>query len=202
MANDRFVYFHRDKPTKDNVQHVLEDFVSDAGTVRWSEEQGRFYVDLPGKHRWALRRIFPESVRARAEQEQENEGRWLEVFLHVEGGAIVSIDVTTRFQDQFVNAIAEGIAAAFIHAFPSASTGESEETLKVVLESFVDERDRKIAVVNVVREITGIGLHEAKELVETAPVLVKDGVTKAVAEAMKKKLEDAGATASLRGSES
>lgn len=67
----------------------------------------------------------------------------------------------------------------------------------VVLESFVDG-DRKIDVINVVREITGLGLHETKELVEAAPTRVKDGVTKAVAEAMKKKLEDAGAKASLR----
>lgn len=121
MAADRFVYFHRDKPTRDNVEHVLEDFVSDAGCVRWSAE--RFYVDLPGKHRWALRRIFPESVRARAEQEQENDGRQLEVYLHTDDdGAIVSIDVMTRLQDQFVNAIADGIVTSFVHAFAGASS--------------------------------------------------------------------------------
>jgi len=119
MATDRFVHFTNTKPTKDNVQHMLEDFVSDAGTVRWDESQGRFYVDLPGKHRWALARLFPCSVRARAEEEKKNDSRQFEVFLHTDymRTTIGSIDVMTRSQDQFVNAIAQGVVLMFTQAF-------------------------------------------------------------------------------------
>ena len=56
----------------------------------------------------------------------------------------------------------------------------------------------KIAVIKVVREITGLGLGEAKALVDGAPKNVKDGVSKADAEEMKKKLEEAGATVELK----
>jgi large subunit ribosomal protein L7/L12 len=56
----------------------------------------------------------------------------------------------------------------------------------------------KVAAIKAVREITGLGLKEAKDLVEAAPKAVKEGVAKADAEAMKKKLEDAGAKAELK----
>jgi large subunit ribosomal protein L7/L12 len=56
----------------------------------------------------------------------------------------------------------------------------------------------KISVIKVVREITGLGLKEAKDLVEGAPKTVKEGVSKAEAEEMKKKLEDAGAKVELK----
>ena len=56
----------------------------------------------------------------------------------------------------------------------------------------------KISVIKVVREITALGLKEAKDLVEAAPKIVKDGLKPAEAEAMKKKLEEAGATVTLK----
>lgn len=56
----------------------------------------------------------------------------------------------------------------------------------------------KVGVIKVVREITGLGLKEAKDLVEGAPSTVKEGVSKADAEAIKKKLEDAGAKAAIK----
>jgi large subunit ribosomal protein L7/L12 len=58
--------------------------------------------------------------------------------------------------------------------------------------------DKKIQVIKVVRELTGLGLKEAKDLVDGAPKTVKDGVAKAEAEAMKKKLEEAGGTVELK----
>jgi len=58
--------------------------------------------------------------------------------------------------------------------------------------------DKKIAVIKVVREITGLGLKEAKDLVDGAPKQLKDGVAKAEAEEMKKKLEEAGAAVELK----
>jgi large subunit ribosomal protein L7/L12 len=58
--------------------------------------------------------------------------------------------------------------------------------------------DKKIQVIKVVRELTGLGLKEAKDLVDGAPKPVKEGVNKAEAEAVKKKLEEAGATVELK----
>ena len=58
--------------------------------------------------------------------------------------------------------------------------------------------DKKIQVIKVVRELTGLGLKEAKDLVDGAPKPVKEGIAKADAEAAKKKLEDAGAKADLK----
>lgn len=58
--------------------------------------------------------------------------------------------------------------------------------------------DKKIAAIKVVREITGLGLKEAKDLVEAAPKLVKEGVSKADAEEMRKKLQESGATVELK----
>lgn len=59
--------------------------------------------------------------------------------------------------------------------------------------------DKKIAVIKVVREVTGLGLKEAKEAVEGAPTVIKDSAPKTEAEEIKKKLEDAGAKATLKG---
>ena len=58
--------------------------------------------------------------------------------------------------------------------------------------------DKKIQVIKVVRELTGLGLKEAKDLVDGAPKTVKEGVAKAEAESMKKKLEEAGGTVELK----
>jgi len=59
--------------------------------------------------------------------------------------------------------------------------------------------DKKIAIIKVVREISGLGLKEAKELVESAPKVVKESAPKAEADEIKKKLEDAGAKVTLKG---
>ena len=58
--------------------------------------------------------------------------------------------------------------------------------------------DKKVGVIKVIRELTGLGLKEAKDLVEGVPSLVKDAVNKADSEAMKKKLEDAGAKVEIK----
>ncbi len=81
----------------------------------------------------------------------------------------------------------------------AASTGPAvvEQTeFTIVLDSFA--ADKKIGIIKVVREITGLGLKEAKDLVEAAPKPVKEGVAKAEAEDIKKKLEEAGAKIALK----
>ena len=89
-------------------------------------------------------------------------------------------------------------AAAVVAAGPAAEAGaKAEETTEfdVVLES---AGSNKIAVIKVVREMTGLGLKEAKDLVEGAPKAVKEGLPKADAEAAAKKLEEAGAKVALK----
>ena len=77
----------------------------------------------------------------------------------------------------------------------AAPAGEAKSEFDVVLAS---AGDKKIEVIKVVREITGLGLKEAKDLVDGAPSTVKEGVSKADAEAAKKELEEAGATVELK----
>merc|ERR1719213_1243939 len=89
--------------------------------------------------------------------------------------------------------MAPGAAAAGGDA-PAAAEEKTEFDL--VLESF--PADKKIAVLKVVRGITGLGLKEAKEVVESVPKTLKEGAAKADCEAAKKELEDAGAVCALK----
>ena len=92
-------------------------------------------------------------------------------------------------------AAAAPAAAAGGHAGPAAAAAEEKTDFTVFL---ANAGGNKINVIKVVRELTGLGLKEAKDLVEAAPKAVKDGVAKAQAEEMKKKLVEAGATVELK----
>lgn len=80
-------------------------------------------------------------------------------------------------------------------AAPAAAEAEEKTEFDVILEAFGDE---KIKVIKAVREITGLGLKDAKDLVDGAPKPVKEGVDKATAEEAQKKLEDAGAKVAIK----
>jgi large subunit ribosomal protein L7/L12 len=95
-----------------------------------------------------------------------------------------------------VKAAAAAPAAAAGHAAPAAGGAAEEKTDFTVF--LANAGGNKINVIKVVRELTGLGLKEAKDLVEAAPKAVKDGVAKAQAEEMKKKLVEAGATVELK----
>jgi large subunit ribosomal protein L7/L12 len=95
-----------------------------------------------------------------------------------------------------VKAAAVGVAAAAPAAGAAAGAAVEEKTdFNVFL---VSAGDKKIQVIKAVRELTGLGLEEAKDLVEAAPKAVKEGVAKAQAEEMKKKLVESGAVVELR----
>ena len=87
--------------------------------------------------------------------------------------------------------------AAPVAAGGEAAAAEEATDFQVILDEF--PADKKIAVIKIVREVTGLGLKEAKELVEGAPKPVKDSAPKAEAEEIKKKLTDAGAKVTLKG---
>jgi len=95
-----------------------------------------------------------------------------------------------------VTAAPAAVAAAPAAGAAAGGAAEEEKTdFNVVLAS---AGDKKIQVIKVVRELTGLGLKEAKDLVEGAPKPVKEGVPKAQAEEMQKKLQDAGAVVELK----
>ena len=96
-----------------------------------------------------------------------------------------------------VSAAAAAAAAAPAAATAAAPAVEEKEDFDVVLTGMADPA-KKIGIIKVVREITALGLKEAKDLVEAAPKAVKEAVPKAEAETLKKKLTDAGATVELK----
>jgi len=81
-------------------------------------------------------------------------------------------------------------------AAAAAAPVEEQTEFSVTLKEY--PADKKVTVIKVVRELTGLGLKEAKDLVEGAPALVKDSVSKADSETMKKKLEEAGAKVEVK----
>lgn len=92
-----------------------------------------------------------------------------------------------------------GVTAAVAAAAPAAAAAgpaaEEKDEFDVVLASF---GEKKVAVIKAVREATGLGLKEAKDLVESAPAPIKEAVSKAEAEALKKELEEAGASVEVK----
>jgi len=88
------------------------------------------------------------------------------------------------------------VAAAAAPGAAPAAAAEEQTEFSVTLTEY--PADKKVTVIKVVREITGLGLKEAKDLVEGVPALVKDAVAKADVDAIKKKLEDAGAKVAVK----
>jgi large subunit ribosomal protein L7/L12 len=108
-------------------------------------------------------------------------------------------DLVKMMEETFgVSAAAAAVAAApgGGGAAAAAAPVEEKDEFDVILSAF--DAAKKIGIIKVVREITGLGLKEAKDLVEGAPKPVKEGVAKAEAEDLKKKLADAGATVELK----
>ena len=106
-------------------------------------------------------------------------------------------ELVKELEEKFgVSAAAPAMMMAAPAAGAAAPAAEEEKTeFDVVLK---DHGANKIGVIKVVREITGLGLKEAKELVDGAPKTVKEGVSKDEAEDMKKKIEEAGAVVELK----
>ncbi len=88
------------------------------------------------------------------------------------------------------------MAAGGAGAAAAAAPVEEQTEFAVTLKEY--PADKKVTVIKVIREITGLGLKEAKDLVEGVPALVKEGVSKADVDAIKKKLEEAGAKVEVK----
>ena len=104
-------------------------------------------------------------------------------------------ELIKAMEDKFGVSAAAAVAVAGPAAAAPTAAVEEQTEFTVVLSSF---GENKVNVIKAVRELTGLGLKEAKDLVDGAPKPVKEGVNKADAEAAKKKLEDAGAKAEIK----
>ncbi len=107
------------------------------------------------------------------------------------------VDLVKALEDKWGVSAAAPVAVAAAGGAAAADAGVAEEQTEfdVVLSSF---GETKVAVIKVVRTITGLGLKEAKDLVEGAPNTVKEGVSKDDAEELKKQLEEAGASVEIK----
>ena len=105
------------------------------------------------------------------------------------------VELVSAMEEKF-GVSAAAVAAAPVAVAAEASVAAEEKTeFDVVLTSF---GDKKVAVIKAVRTITGLGLKEAKDLVESAPAPIKEGVPKEEADDLKKQLEEAGASVELK----
>ena len=105
------------------------------------------------------------------------------------------VELVSAMEEKF-GVSAAAVAAAPVAAAADAGAEVEEKTeFNVMLTSF---GDKKVAVIKAVRTITGLGLKEAKDLVESAPAAVKEGASKAEADDIQKQLEEAGASVELK----
>lgn len=105
------------------------------------------------------------------------------------------VDLISAMEEKFGVSAAAAVAAAPVAAAGGEAAAEVKDEFDVILASF---GENKVGVIKAVRAITGLGLKEAKDLVESAPAPLKEGVNKAEAEDIKKQLEEAGAKVELK----
>ncbi len=111
----------------------------------------------------------------------------------LEGASVLELN-------ELVKAIEEkfGVSAAAVSAAPAAGAGEAAEEKSSFTVELTAAGEQKIAVMKVVKEVLALGLKEAKDLVDAAPSVLKDGMKKAEAEDFKKKIEEAGGKVTLK----
>jgi len=120
-----------------------------------------------------------------------------EILDAISGMTVLELsELIKEMEEKFgVSAAAAAVAVAAPAAGGGAAAAEEQTEFNVML---LEAGANKVSVIKAVREITGLGLKEAKDLVDGAPKAVKEGIAKADAEAAKKKLEEAGAKAELK----
>ena len=119
-----------------------------------------------------------------------------EIMQAIEGMTVLELsELVKAMEEKFGVSAAAPVAVAAAGAAPAAAGGEEKTEFTVVLAA---AGDKKINVIKAVREATGLGLKEAKELVDGAPAPIKENIAKAEADELKAKLDEAGATVELK----
>lgn len=108
---------------------------------------------------------------------------------------IEAADLSKMLEEKWGVSAAAPVAVAVAAGDGAGEAAEEQTEFDVILASY---GEKKINVIKEVRALTGLGLKEAKDVVESAPTAIKEAVTKDEAETLKKKLEDAGATVELK----
>jgi len=108
------------------------------------------------------------------------------------------VELISDLEKKFGVTAAAPVAVAAVAAGAAAPAAAVEEQTEFAVTLKEYPADKKVTVIKVVRELTGLGLKEAKDLVEGVPALVKEGVSKADVEVIKKKLEEAGAKVEVK----
>jgi large subunit ribosomal protein L7/L12 len=108
------------------------------------------------------------------------------------------VELISDMEKKFGVTAAAPVAAAAAPAAGGAAAAPAEEQTEFTVTLKEYPADKKVTVIKVIREITGLGLKEAKDLVEGVPAMVKEGVSKADVENIKKKLEEAGAKVEVK----
>jgi large subunit ribosomal protein L7/L12 len=108
------------------------------------------------------------------------------------------VELISDLEKKFGVTAAAPVAVAAVAAGAAAPAAAVEEQTEFAVTLKEYPAEKKVTVIKVVRELTGLGLKEAKDLVEGVPALVKEGVSKADVEVMKKKLEEAGAKVEVK----
>jgi large subunit ribosomal protein L7/L12 len=117
-----------------------------------------------------------------------------EVFTAIKGATMAEINtLAEKLQDEF--GVSPMMAAPAAAAGPAAAVEEEKTEFNVVI---LSAGDKKIPVIKVVREVTTLGLKEAKDLVDNTPSVLKEGISKDDAAKLKAKLEEAGATVEIK----
>ena len=105
------------------------------------------------------------------------------------------VDLISAMEEKFGVSAAVAVAAAHAAGGPAAAPAEEKTEFNVIMTSF---GDNKVNVIKVIRAVTGLGLKEAKDMVEGVPATVKEGISKDDAAAIKKQLEEAGAKVEVK----
>lgn len=118
-----------------------------------------------------------------------------EIIEAIKGMSVLELnDLVKACEEEFGVSAAAGVVVAAAGA-GEAAAAEEKDSFDVELTS---AGDSKVKVIKVVREVTGLGLKEAKDLVDSAPKVIKEGVSKAEADELKAKLEEQGASVTLK----
>ena len=118
-----------------------------------------------------------------------------DVLEYISGLSVLELSEFVKDFEEKFGVSAAPVMVAGAGAAVATEAAEEKTEFDVILK---DGGDKKINAIKVVREITGLGLKEAKDAVEGAPTTIKEGVSKQLAEEIKKKLEEAGAVAEIK----
>jgi len=128
------------------------------------------------------------------EEKVEVPAKFKDLVEKIEGMSVLDLHELVKLLEKRFGVSAAAVAVAGAAA-PAADAADEKSSFNVELTA---AGEQKIGVIKVIKEILGLGLKEAKDLVEAAPAMVKEGLKKDEAEAMKKKLEEVGAKVTLK----